>query len=121
MSITMSRLSSGGYMSQRDRRARRIRIMKSKRTCTKAVVASLQPSAILVADIGLSKDEVRRQRNRLSAENSRLKKLQVEDELRQQVAELQAEVKYLRTLAQHSPRSVHYSENCFTGFKPAVL
>merc|ERR1712065_124824 len=49
---------------------------------------------------GLNKDEVRKQRNRLSAENSRQKKLAVENELRARIAILEKENSSLRQRVQ---------------------
>merc|ERR1711991_1101402 len=49
---------------------------------------------------GLNKDEVRRQRNRLSAENSRQKKLAIENELRAKIAILEKENGSLRQRVQ---------------------
>ena len=49
---------------------------------------------------GLFKDEVRRQRNRLSAENSRQKKLAIENELRAKIAILEKENGSLRQRVQ---------------------
>lgn len=49
---------------------------------------------------GLNKDEVRKQRNRLSAENSRQKKLAIENELRAKIAILEKENGSLRQRVQ---------------------
>lgn len=127
------------------RRLRRIEILKHRRSCQKLSTSSrgAVPTAMIVE---ASKAEARRQKNRLSAEVSRLRRQQEVDECRARIMTLEDENAALRNrlhfleggaftakvssskskpYSQSQPHTVPYHDEYilsrFTGFEPAVF